>query len=98
MSIKAFEIATSNTGCPYPDKDRPVELATDDVLAVGKLTICGDARVTFFLKLRDGRMVSVKVSDQPKEEQRFLYKLGRSVWAGNAPLGGWRMKWTEDRA
>jgi hypothetical protein len=95
--MKAHLTALTNTGYPYPDANRPIEIGADDIAALGKLTCWGDARTIFILRLRDGREAIINASQQEKDAERFLRKLAKPVYGHGAPRGGWTITWGADR-
>ncbi len=83
------------TGYPYPGG--AVLWATDtEVLALGKLTAYGDSVTRYMLRLRDGREVFVKASEQASVAEKWLRKLAKGIVAAYCDREvGWAVVWKE---
>lgn len=75
---------------------KPELFEQTDVVAFGKLSRWGDARVHYLVRLRDGVELFVNASKQATADQKWLRKLGAHTNTPTATRdGGWAIAWLD---
>lgn len=97
--ILAVPLTGSNAYDPYGvcGRGEAITFDTQDVAAMGKLTTYGNARVSLYARLKDGRTVHFRICDQEALAQKALQKISRKAANPCPPRnhrGDW-MQWTE---
>jgi hypothetical protein len=90
ITVRNREVTT--TGFPYGGSEK-FEIAHEVVTALGKLSSWGDAVPRFWLRLDDGREVSVKACDQLPEVEKWIRRIAKRQRAAGAPRFGWAWIW-----
>jgi len=76
--VEAAHAGGKPGGHPYPG-GRTVEIDHGDVVALGKLVAYGTFVIRYMLRLKDGREVFVKASEQPEDSERWLRGIAKAV-------------------
>lgn len=92
--MTGIEAQRTQTGYPYPGGPI-VDFTCEDVAALGKVSVYGDAVIRLLVRLRDGREVCVKGTEQDAADRKWLYKTGRKLGAPTPPRWDIAIAWLD---